>query len=77
MKGIYVAEALFFISVLVFLVTLVIIWPYLFGSGFKEKQQLPAKRRRNRQAIRFKYALRKIRDYFKQARSKTHLIWVS
>lgn len=77
MKGIYVAEALFFISVFVFVVTLVIIWPYLFGDELKGIKQSPFKRRKNRLLIRLRYALKKLRDHYKQARSKTHLIWVS
>lgn len=77
MKGFYVAEALFFISVFVFVVTLVIIWPYLFGPEIKEGKQIPSKSGRNKLRIRLRYALKRIRDYYKQARGKTDLIWVS
>ena len=77
MEGFYVAEALFFISVFVFVVTLVIIWPYLFGNEFAVLQKEPYRRRKNRLLIRLRYTIKKIRGCYKQARGKTNLIWVS
>ena len=77
MKGFYVAEALFFISVFVFVITLVIIWPYLFGPEITAIKQSPNKRTKDKLRIRLRYALKKLRDCYKQVRGKSNLIWVS